>query len=73
MWLGRAVPWCEECEEVVEDEDLTEEGDCPACGTPLVEEVKKPVPWYFKFMLVASVIYLGYRAFQGITWVAHHI
>ena len=30
-------------------------------------------PWYFKFMLVASVIYLGYRAFQGVTWVVHHV
>ena len=22
---------------------------------------------------VATVIYLGYRAFQGITWVVHHV
>jgi leucyl-tRNA synthetase len=71
--LEAAVPWCEECEEVVEDEDLTEDGECPKCGSELVEEVRKPVPWYFKFMLVASVIYLGYRAYQGITWVAHHV
>jgi hypothetical protein len=28
---------------------------------------------WFKFMAVATVIYLGYRAFQGITWVIHHI
>jgi hypothetical protein len=24
-------------------------------------------------MLVASVVYLGYRAFQGVTWVVHHV
>ncbi len=30
-------------------------------------------PWYFKFMLIASVIYLCYRAFQGVTWMVHHI
>jgi hypothetical protein len=31
------------------------------------------VPAYFKFMLTASVIYLGYRAYQGIAWLAHHL
>jgi uncharacterized paraquat-inducible protein A len=67
------MPWCDECDELVETEDLTEDGECPTCGTVLVEEVRKPVPWYFKAMLVASVIYLGYRAYQGITWVAHHV
>ncbi|MGH9082249.1 MAG: hypothetical protein ACRDY3_14390 [Acidimicrobiales bacterium] len=65
------MPWCEECEDVVDDEDLTEEGECPTCGTVLVEE--RRVPWYFKTMLLASVVYLGYRAYQGITWVAHHV
>ena len=34
--------------------------------------MRRPVPWYFKFMMGASVIYLGYRAYQGITWLAHH-
>jgi uncharacterized paraquat-inducible protein A len=67
------MAWCEECDHLVEDEDLTEEGACPACGTVLAEQERRPVPWYFKFMLVASVIYLGYRAFQGITWVVHHV
>ncbi len=52
-------------------EELTDEGTCPECGTVPLEHRKSP--WYFKFMLVASVIYLGYRAFQGITWVVHHI
>jgi len=67
------VPWCEECDSLVEEEDLTEEGECPKCGTVLAEQERRPVPWYFKFMLVASVIYLGYRTFQGVTWVVHHI
>ena len=67
------MPWCEECEELVEDEDLTEEGDCPRCGTPLEEHARRPVPWYFRFMLVASVIYLGWRAYQGIAWLSHHL
>jgi uncharacterized paraquat-inducible protein A len=67
------MPWCEECDQLVEEEELSEDGECPACGTVLAEQERRPVPWYFKFMIVASVIYLGYRAFQGITWVVHHV
>lgn len=67
------MPWCDECDALVDEEDLTEDGSCPTCGTQLFEEVRKPIPWYFKFMIFASVIYLGYRAFQGVTWVVHHI
>jgi hypothetical protein len=67
------MAWCDECDKLVEDEDLTEDGACPDCGTDLSEPVRRPVPWYFKLMIVASVIYLGYRAFQGVTWMVHHI
>lgn len=66
------MPWCDECDELVDTDDMTEDGECPTCGSVLVEEVGKPVPWYFKAMIVASIIYLGYRTFQGITWVVHH-
>jgi hypothetical protein len=30
-------------------------------------------PWHFKFIVVASVVYLGWRLYQGISWMAHHI
>jgi hypothetical protein len=65
------VPWCEQCDEKVEREELTPEGTCPVCGTPPVEH--RASPWYFKLIVVATVVYLGYRAFQGVTWVVHHI
>jgi uncharacterized paraquat-inducible protein A len=66
------VPWCEECEHLVEDEDL-DQGACPTCGIELAEPVRRPVPWYFKAMIVASIVYLGWRGYQGIDWVIHHI
>jgi DNA-directed RNA polymerase subunit RPC12/RpoP len=65
------VPWCEQCDRRIEDEELTDTGTCPTCGSEPLDHRKSP--WYFKFMLVASVIYLGYRAFQGVTWVVHHL
>ncbi len=49
------MAWCEECDALVEDEDLGEEGECPTCGTILAEQERPPIPWYFKAMLVASV------------------
>jgi hypothetical protein len=30
-------------------------------------------PWHFKVLLVGTVIYLGWRAYQGITWLIHHV
>jgi hypothetical protein len=30
-------------------------------------------PWHFKVLLVGTVIYLGWRAYQGISWLIHHI
>ena len=65
------MPWCEQCDEKVEHEELTPEGTCPVCGTTPVAH--RASPWYFKLIVVATVVYLGYRAFQGVTWVVHHI
>jgi len=66
------MAWCDECDRLVEDDELTEEGNCPNCGTLLTETERHRVPWTFKAMLVAFVIYLGYRGYQGITWIIHH-
>lgn len=66
------MPWCDQCDELVEDEDLEEDGSCPTCGNVLTEAPRRPVPWYFKGMIAASIVYLGYRSYQGITWVVHH-
>ena len=65
------MPWCEECDTDVDTEDLGEGGTCPTCGNPTLEHRRQP--WWFKFLAVATVIYLGYRAFQGVTWVIHHV
>lgn len=70
--MSTAVVWCEHCQKLVQDGELTEEGACPHCGT-VVREEHRPVPWHFKLMLVATVVYLGYRAYQGVGWLVHHV
>lgn len=37
------------------------------------EERQAKAPWHFKFIVVGSVVYLGWRLYQGISWLAHHI
>jgi hypothetical protein len=39
----------------------------------LAEPAPRPVPWYFKAMVVAFIIYLGWRGYQGIDWIIHHV
>jgi uncharacterized paraquat-inducible protein A len=67
------MAWCDECDRVVEDNRLDENGACPTCGTVLTEPHRRPIPWTFKVMVVAFVVYLGYRGYQGIAWLAHHL
>ena len=33
---------------------------------------RRRAPWHFKIILVGTIIYLGYRAFQGVEWLIHH-
>jgi hypothetical protein len=36
------------------------------------EEIHPKAPWHFKVLIVGSVVYLGYRLYQGIGWLIHH-
>ena len=45
-------------------------------GEPGDDEPGLPVPkapWHFKVMLLALVIYLSWRAVQGMGWLASHL
>ncbi len=32
-----------------------------------------PIPWHFKLLCGAVTLYLGWRAVQGIDWIARHL
>jgi hypothetical protein len=32
-----------------------------------------PIPWHLKLLAGALAVYLGYRALQGIEWIAHQL
>ncbi|MEW6153472.1 MAG: hypothetical protein AB1673_05705 [Actinomycetota bacterium] len=60
------MPWCEECSAYRADGDLSATGGCPQCGQELGPPPK--APWHFKLLVVALVVYLGWRAVQGVDW-----
>jgi hypothetical protein len=55
----------------LEYDEVTEDGECLTCGEPVTQHRK--IPLAFKIMIVITIIYLGYRAYQGVTWVVHHV
>jgi hypothetical protein len=61
------MPWCETCSEYRPAGELDAEGECPTCH----EVVGEPptTPWHFKLLVLAVVLYLGWRLVQGIAWV----
>jgi hypothetical protein len=52
-------------------DELTDTGACPTCEQQLAE--RRKVPWHFKLLVLATVAYLGWRVYQGIGWLVHHL
>jgi len=64
------VAWCDDCNRQVEPGDLGEGGTCPTCGKAL-DTTPARTPWHFKLLLGSLTVYLSWRAWQGLAWVAH--
>ena len=65
------MPWCDTCSEYRPANTLTESGACPDCDAVIGAPPK--IPWHFKLLVLAIVVYLGWRAVQGVAWLADHI
>ncbi|MGI9600490.1 MAG: hypothetical protein ACR2QE_01300 [Acidimicrobiales bacterium] len=69
------MPWCEPCERFYNPNSV-DDGACPSCGEPLeagsvvttTEKSAAKVPWHFWLLLGALMLYLGWRAVQGVSW-----
>jgi hypothetical protein len=72
------VPWCEDCSKYLTPSTVRSDGTCPTCGrqlgeigsSPVDATDEVPVPWHFKLLVVALVVYLGWRGIQLIGWLA---
>ncbi len=57
--------WCENCDRPV-DGDV-----CEICGDEIAYAVREPVPWRWRFFIVATVIYVIWRIYQLVSWLSH--
>lgn len=76
------MPWCEECSRFLTPTSMGEGGECPSCGRVIVTaedesadtghdmDEQPEVPWHFKLLVLATILYLLYRAVQGVVWLA---
>ncbi len=79
------MPWCDTCDRFLSPSTVRADGGCPMCGSAVdpgsahaapddsAEEGLGPLPWHLKLLAGALAVYLGWRAWQGIEWVAHHL
>ena len=72
------MPFCETCDRFYNPNTLRPDGSCPTCGRQVGASsgaVAEPpgAPWHFKLLLLAVVLYLGWRLVQGLVWVAEHL
>ncbi|MDP9070671.1 MAG: hypothetical protein M3N68_05190 [Actinomycetota bacterium] len=68
------MPWCEDCSRFFSHDSLGAEGECPTCGLPIgTTGVEPRAPWHFKLLVLAAVLYLGYRFLQGVAWLVDHV
>jgi hypothetical protein len=69
---GVPVPWCETCQRHYNPGSVAPDGTCTSCGSfigedPADAEAKGP-PWHFWVLVVALVLYLGWRLIEFIGW-----
>lgn len=74
------MPHCDTCARFYNPNTLHADGTCPTCGHSLGDphaaahdEPVSAAPWHFKLLIAVTVVYLGYRLFQGLAWLAQHL
>jgi hypothetical protein len=65
------MPWCDTCSKFWNPPSMGKGGQCPSCGKVIA--APKKAPWHFMVLLGGIAVYLGYRAYQGVEWLAHHL
>ena len=67
------MPWCDDCGRFYNPTSMGQGGECPTCGRIIAAQQDQRVPWHFKLLVVATVLYLGFRAYQGVVWIVQHV
>jgi hypothetical protein len=74
------MPWCEGCDRFYNPSTLGPDGTCQQCGRFIASIEDEPddegngrAPWHFYVLVACVVIYLGWRALQGVDWALRQI
>ena len=80
------MPWCTDCDRFYNPNTLNADGTCPTCGRQVGDDAEagappeklrkfndEGAPWHFKVLVAITGVYLSYRAFQLVGWVAQHV
>jgi hypothetical protein len=62
------MPWCDDCQRFWNPNTMPSDGACPTCGRVLAPP--RGAPWHFKLLLAATALYLAFRLWEGIVWLA---
>ena len=65
------MPWCDDCSKFWTPSSMRSDGSCPTCGRVIAPP--QSAPWHFRLLMVAVVLYLGWRLVQGIEWLVHRM
>ena len=57
--------WCENCDRPVGGDT------CEVCGASVAQTEREPMPWMWRFFIVATVIYVIWRIYQLVSWLSH--
>jgi hypothetical protein len=68
------MPWCDTCDTYLAPNTVDPDGTCPTChnkvdAADMGNEPPQRAPWHFWVMVVALVLYLGWRLAEGALWV----
>ncbi len=69
------MPWCETCDRYYNPSSIAPDGTCTKCGVFIADTTEDEdddggkIPWHFWVLVVALVIYLGWRFIQLIGWI----
>ncbi len=69
------MPWCQTCDRFYNSRSIAPDGTCSKCGSFIAETGEDEgdddgkIPWHFWVLVVALVIYLGWRLIQLIGWI----
>lgn len=67
------MPWCESCSRFYNPRSVAPDGTCMTCGA-FIAEPSDPdaepakIPWHFWVLVVALVLYLGWRLVEVVIW-----